>query len=117
MEIVIKGGVVRAVASGPNTPASLLALEIATYLPLPSLLEGARILHDQDENLTAIQLPSHAGPVLVVMPPAEDFEFSILHEAETGRRILGAVRPDRRTSNARQIAYCVTEFLRTRALI
>ncbi|MFD0332257.1 hypothetical protein ACFQZC_38695 [Streptacidiphilus monticola] len=105
----------------PSRPARTPRRRCSRWRSLPTcrflLLEGARILHDQDENLTAIQLPSHAGPVLVVMPPAEDFEFSILHEAETGRRILGAVRPDRRTSNARQIAYCVTEFLRTRALI
>jgi hypothetical protein len=109
-------------ASFPRSPAESFptrAREVATYLPLPSLPEGARVLHDRDEDLTALQLPTRVGPVLLIMPPADGFEYLLVHEGDEIRRIIGTVREDRRVSRStsRQIAYRVAELLHTRALI
>lgn len=121
MEIFIAYGVVSPVTGGelPQSPQATRAREVATFLPLPSLLEGARVLHDLDADLTALQLPTRVGPVLLVMPPADGFEYVLVHEGETGRRIIGTVREDRRVSRStsRQIAYRVAELLRTRYLV
>ncbi|WP_042375616.1 hypothetical protein [Streptacidiphilus neutrinimicus] len=119
MEIIIEKAVVSSVACGPESAQASTARRIATFLPLPSLLAGARVLHDQDENMTALQLPTLAGPVLLVMPAAEEFEYVIIFEGETGRRIIGSVREDRRvkTNAARVVAYRAAEFLRTRRLV
>jgi hypothetical protein len=119
VEIVIAQGCVTAVTRGPESEKASAARQIASYLPLPSLLDKARVLHDQDGNMTSLQLPTYAGPALVVMPAAEEFEYVIIHEGEAGRRIIGTVRrEDRRVRQPlRVIAYRVTEFLRSRALV
>ncbi|WP_042426771.1 hypothetical protein [Streptacidiphilus anmyonensis] len=119
MEIIIAQGCVTSVVHGPESEQASTARQIASFLPLPSLLDGARVLHDQDENMTALQLPTHAGPVLLVMPITEECQYVIIFEGETGRRIIGTVRrEDRRTRQPlRQVAYRVAEFLRSRALV
>jgi hypothetical protein len=57
--------------------------------------------------------------VLLVMPITEECGYVIIHEGETGRRIIGTVRrEDRRVRQPlRQVAYRVAEFLRSRALV
>ncbi|GGN96414.1 hypothetical protein GCM10011579_097870 [Streptomyces albiflavescens] len=118
MEIVISAGKVTARTDEIKTPEAVKARRIANFLPRPELLTGATIVHNEDEKYTAIRFETGAGPVRVVLPVAEGFEFHIIHDSETGARILGSI-PERHRGvslSVRAIAYRISEFLRTRGL-
>ncbi|NUK28301.1 hypothetical protein [Streptomyces lunaelactis] len=114
MEIVITEGKVRSETTGPDPPSAKRARTVANFLPRPELLTGATIVHNLDENYTGIRFETNAGPVVVMMPVAAGFEFTVVHESETGSRILGSIKGQ--TLAARAIAYRISEFLRLKSL-
>lgn len=114
MEIVITGGTVTAATDEIQNPQAVKARRIANYLPRPSLLTSAVIVHDRDEGSTSIRFDTEAGPVRIVMPVAQGFEFHVIHDSETGPRILGSIRGT--SLPVRAIAFRISEFLRTRGL-
>ncbi|MFI9040945.1 hypothetical protein [Streptomyces sp. NPDC053726] len=114
MEIVISEGKVTRSRSAVNTPQALRARSIANYLPRPELLREATIVHDQDEKTTSIRFETNAGPIRVMLPVEIGFEFQVIHDSETGPRILGPIRGS--SLPARVVAFRISEFLRTRGL-
>ncbi|CAM5595003.1 hypothetical protein [Streptomyces sp. NPDC020571] len=114
MEIVISAGKVTSGTAEINTPQAQKARGIANFLPRPELLRDAVIEHNQDENTTSIRFDTKAGPIRVVLPVAHGFEFQIIHDSETGPRILGTFRGS--SLPVRAVAYRISEFLRTRGL-
>ncbi|MGI5414142.1 hypothetical protein ACQEV9_46085 [Streptomyces chartreusis] len=114
MEIVIIDGTVKTEPGEINTPQAKTARGIANYLPRPELLRDAVIVHNQDERTTSIRFDTKAGPIRVVLPVAQGFEFHIIHDSETGPRILGTFRGA--SLSVRAAAYRISEFLRTRGL-
>ncbi|MEV6796536.1 hypothetical protein AB0M87_32150 [Streptomyces sp. NPDC051320] len=115
MELIIAEGKVSAEAAGPDSLNAQRARTIANYLPLPQLLAGAKVVHNLDENYTGIRIETAAGPVVIMMPVAAGFEFNIVHESETGPRILGTVKGS--SLPARAIAYRISEFFHTKGLV
>ncbi|MGV9351222.1 hypothetical protein ACWDSD_42240 [Streptomyces spiralis] len=114
VEIVISGGKVAPSADEITTPQAAKARRIANFLPRPELLRDAVIVHNQDENTTSIRFDTTAGPIRVLLPVAEGFEFHIVHDSDTGPRILGTFRGA--ALSVRAVAYRISEFLRTRGL-
>ncbi|OIJ99034.1 hypothetical protein BIV25_11050 [Streptomyces sp. MUSC 14] len=114
MEIVIVNGKVTPETAKINTPQAEKARGIANFLPRPELLRDAVIVHDQDEKTTSIRFDTAAGPVRVLLPVAQGFEFHIIHESDTGPRILGTFRGA--SLPVRSVAFRISEFLRTRGL-
>ncbi|MFD9825494.1 hypothetical protein [Streptomyces violascens] len=114
MELVISEGIVRSQAQGPDTVHAQRARSIANFLPRPELLRDAVIVHNTDENYTGLRFDTAAGPVVVMMPVAAGFEFNVVHESETGPKILGSIKGA--ALPARAIAYRVSEFLRLKGL-
>ncbi|WP_254585128.1 hypothetical protein [Streptomyces sp. AC04842] len=114
VEIVISAGKVTSGTAEINTPQAQKARGIANFLPRPELLRDAVIEHNQDENTTSIRFDTKAGPIRVVLPVAHGFEFHIIHDSETGPRILGTFRGS--SLPVRAVAYRISEFLRTRGL-
>ncbi|MDX3265603.1 hypothetical protein PV336_41645 [Streptomyces sp. MI02-2A] len=114
MEIVISAGKVTSGAEEFKTPQAAKARRIANYLPRPELLRDAVIEHNRDDNTTSIRFDTTAGPVRILLPVAEGFEFNVIHDSDTGPRILGSFRGD--PLSVRAIAFRISEFLRTRGL-
>ncbi|WP_345127865.1 hypothetical protein [Streptomyces chiangmaiensis] len=80
----------------------------------PELLRDAVIEHNRDDNLTSIRFDTTAGLVRILLPVAEGFEFNVIHDSDTGPRILGSFRGS--SLSVRAIAFRISEFLRTRGL-
>ncbi|MFF8717525.1 hypothetical protein ACF07T_39935 [Streptomyces sp. NPDC015184] len=114
MEIIIAAGKVTASKTTIETPQAARARSIANFLPRPELLRGATIVHDQDEKTTAIRFETNAGPIRVMLPVATGFEFHVIHDSDTGPRILGSIKGN--SLPPRVIAFRISEFLRTRGL-
>ncbi|WP_326757313.1 hypothetical protein OHB35_53330 [Streptomyces phaeochromogenes] len=114
MEIVIAAGRVTPNADEITTPQAVKARRIANFLPRPVLLRDAVIVHNQDDNTTSIRFDTTAGPIRILLPVAEGFEFHVIHDSDTGARILGSIRGG--SISVRAIAYRISEFLRTRGL-
>jgi hypothetical protein len=114
MEIVIRGGKVAPSTDEITTLQAAKARRIANFLPRPELLRDAVIEHNQDENTTSIRFETTAGPIRILLPVAQGYEFHIIHDSDTGPRILGSFR-DARLS-VRAVAFRISEFLRTRGL-
>ncbi|MER5402620.1 hypothetical protein [Streptomyces sp. NPDC002599] len=114
VEIVITAGKVTLGADEATTSQAQRARRIANYFPRPELLRDAVIEHNRDENTTAIRFETSAGPIRVLMPVAEGFEFHIIHDSDTGPRILGSIRGS--SLPVRAVAFRISEFLRTRGL-
>ncbi|MGW1411316.1 hypothetical protein [Streptomyces sp. NPDC002403] len=114
MEIVISEGKVTRSRDAINAPQALRARSIANYLPRPELLREATIVHDQDEKTTSVRFETNAGPVRVMLPVETGFEFHVIHDSETGPRILGSIKGA--SLSARVVAFRISEFLRTRGL-
>ncbi|MFD5572995.1 hypothetical protein [Streptomyces cadmiisoli] len=114
MEIVISGGKVAPSANEVTTPQAAKARRIANFLPRPELLRDAVIEHNQDDNTTSIRFETTAGPIRILLPVAQGFEFYIIHDSDTGPRILGTFRGA--SLSVRAIAFRISEFLRTRGL-
>ncbi|MFE6020760.1 hypothetical protein ACFQ6O_29810 [Streptomyces sp. NPDC056441] len=114
MEIVISAGKVTSSTGEIETSQAVKARSIANFLPRPELLRDATIVHDQDENTTSIRFDTAAGPIRVLLPVAQGFEFHIIHDSDTGPRILGSIRGA--SLPVRVIAFRISEFLRTRGL-
>ena len=115
-ELVISDGRVRPLIFPERleNPQALMARRIANALPFPNLLEKSRIVHNKDENYTGIRIDTAAGPVVFMMPLSPEFEFSLVHESETGKRLLCVMRGTSR--NSRQVAYKLCFWLRSRGL-
>ncbi|MFF7130426.1 hypothetical protein [Streptomyces sp. NPDC008240] len=119
MEIVISGGKVAPSTDEITTPQAAKARQIANFLPRPELLQGAVIVHNQDDNTTSIRFETTAGPIRILLPVAQGFEFHIIHDSDTGPRILGTFRstsPRGVSLSVRAVAFRISEFLRTRGL-
>ncbi|MFD7284021.1 hypothetical protein ACFV80_45365 [Streptomyces sp. NPDC059862] len=114
MEIVISAGKVTPGAEEIKTPQATKARRIANFLPRPELLRDAVIEHNQDDNTTSIRFDTTAGPIRILLPVAQGFEFHIIHDSDTGPRILGTIRGD--SLSVRAVAFRISEFLRTRGL-
>ncbi|MER5200064.1 hypothetical protein ACWD3J_41960 [Streptomyces sp. NPDC002755] len=114
MEIVITAGKVTSGADEITTPQAQKARRIANFLPRPELLRDAVIEHNQDDNTTSIRFETTAGPIRILLPIAEGFEFHIIHDSDTGPRILGTFRGA--SLPVRSVAFRISEFLRTRGL-
>ncbi|MEU6610316.1 hypothetical protein ABZ922_35610 [Streptomyces shenzhenensis] len=114
MEIVISGGRVAPSAEEITTPQAAKARRIANFLPRPELLRDAVIEHNQDDNTTSIRFETMAGPIRILLPVAQGFEFYIIHDSDTGPRILGTFRGE--SLSVRAVAFRISEFLRTRGL-
>ncbi|MFE9604560.1 hypothetical protein [Streptomyces hokutonensis] len=114
MEIVILYGTVTSETGEIDTPQAQKARRIANFLPRPELLRDAIIVHDLDDNTTSIRFDTTAGPIRILLPVAEGFEFHFIHDSETGPRILGTFRGA--SLPVRAIAFRISEFLRTRGL-
>ncbi|MFD9654939.1 hypothetical protein [Streptomyces mirabilis] len=114
MEIVISGGKVAPSTDEITTPQAAKARRIANYLPRPELLRDAVIEHNQDDNTTSLRFETAAGPIRILLPVAEGFEFHIIHDSDTGPRILGTLRGA--SLSVRAVAFRISEFLRTRGL-
>ncbi|MCX5106969.1 hypothetical protein [Streptomyces sp. NBC_00439] len=114
MEIVISEGRVSASTSEIDSPHAVRARSIANYLPRPELLREASIVHDLDEKTTSIRFETKAGPIRVMLPVESGFEFLVIHDSETGPRVLGSIKGS--SLSARVIAFRISEFLRTRGL-
>ncbi|MFF7987854.1 hypothetical protein ACFZDK_54015 [Streptomyces sp. NPDC007901] len=114
MEIVISEGKVSPSADEITTPQAEKARRIANFLPRPELLRDAVIEHNQDEKTTSIRFETTAGPIRILLPVAQGFEFHIIHDSDTGPRILGTFRGS--SLSVRAIAFRISEFLRTRGL-
>ncbi|MFE0547101.1 hypothetical protein [Streptomyces sp. NPDC058891] len=114
MEIVVSAGKVTSGAEEFKTPQATKARRIANYLPRPELLRDAVIEHNRDDNTTSIRFGTTAGLVRILLPVAEGFEFNVIHDSDTGPRILGSLRGD--SLSVRAIAFRISEFLRTRGL-
>ncbi|MFE5082820.1 hypothetical protein [Streptomyces mirabilis] len=84
MEIVISGGKVAPGTDEITTPQAAKARRIANYLPRPELLRDAVIEHNQDDNTTSIRFETAAGPIRILLPVAQGFEFHIIHDSDTG---------------------------------
>lgn len=114
VEIVISRGKVASGADGITTPQAAKARRIANFLPRPELLRDAVIVHNQDDNTTSIRFDTAAGPIRVLLPVAQGFEFYIIHDSDTGPRILGSFRGA--SLSVRAVSFRISEFLRTRGL-
>lgn len=114
VEIVITNGKVTSEPGEINTPQAKRARGIANFFPRPELLRDAVIVHDQDDHTTSIRFDTTAGPIRILLPVAEGFEFHFIHDSETGPRILGTFRGG--SLSVRAIAFRISEFLRTRGL-
>ncbi|TVZ84734.1 hypothetical protein [Streptomyces sp. BK340] len=114
MEIVISGGKVALSSDEIKTPQAAKARQIANFLPRPELLWDAVIVHNQDDNTTSIRFDTMAGPIRILLPVAQGFEFHIIHDSETGPRILGTFRSAK--LSVRAVAFRISEFLRTHGL-
>ncbi|MER8009749.1 hypothetical protein [Streptomyces sp. NPDC094149] len=114
MEIVITNGKVTPETGEIDTPQAKKARRIANYLPRPELLRDAVIVHDQDEHTTSIRFDTMAGPIRILLPVAQGFEFHIIHDSDTGPRILGSIRGA--SLSIRAVAFRISEFMRTRGL-
>ncbi|MEU9015743.1 hypothetical protein AB0D12_39980 [Streptomyces sp. NPDC048479] len=114
MEIVITAGKVTTSTDEITTPQAQKARRIANFLPRPELLRDAIIEHNQDDNTTSIRFETTAGPIRILLPVAEGFEFHIIHDSDTGPRILGSFRGA--SLPVRAVAFRISEFLRTRGL-
>lgn len=97
-----------------KTPQALRARRIANFLPRPELLRDAVIVHDLDENTTSIRFDTTAGPIRILLPVAQGFEFYFIHDSDVGPRILGSFRGA--SLSVRAVAFRISEFLRTRGL-
>lgn len=118
MEIVVSEGRVRPLVFPDRleTPQAVMARRIANSLPFPALLESARIVHNKDENYTGIRIDTNAGPIVFMMPVEPGFDFSLVHESDTGMRLLCVMRARGASPNARQVAYRLCQTLRTKGL-
>jgi hypothetical protein len=118
VEIVIRAGKVKTATDAITTPQAMRARSIANFLPIPSLLTCATIVHNEDDNSTSIRFDTQAGPIRLVLPVAEGFEFHIIHDSDTGPRILDSIPSVVRGSSlsVRAVAFRISEFLRTRGL-
>ncbi|MEU7967317.1 hypothetical protein AB0D09_28220 [Streptomyces sp. NPDC049097] len=114
MEIVISAGKVTPGAEEIKTSQAAKARRIANFLPRPELLRDAVIEHSRDDDTTSIRFDTTAGPVRILLPVAEGFEFNVVHDSDTGPRILGSFRGG--SLSVRAIAFRISEFLRTRGL-
>ncbi|MEU6653408.1 hypothetical protein ABZ904_29225 [Streptomyces sp. NPDC046900] len=114
MEIVISAGKVTSGAEEIKTPQAAKARRIANFLPRPELLRDAVIEHNRDDNTTSVRFDTTAGPVRILLPVAEGFEFNVIHDSDTGPRILGSFRGG--SLSVRAIAFRISEFMRTRGL-
>jgi hypothetical protein len=114
VEIVISGGKVAPSTDEITTPQAVKARRIANFLPRPELLRDAVIEHNQDDNTTSIRFETTAGPIRILLPVAQGFEFHIIHDSDTGPRILGTFRGG--SLSVRAVAFRISEFLRTRGL-
>ncbi|MGW7824108.1 hypothetical protein ACWGLF_39785 [Streptomyces puniciscabiei] len=114
MEIVITNGKVTSETGDIDTPQAQKARRIANFFPRPELLRDAVIVHNQDDHTTSIRFDTAAGPIRILLPVAQGFEFHIIHDSDTGPRILGTFRGASLT--VRAVAYRISEFLRTRGL-
>ncbi|MFI7406905.1 DUF932 domain-containing protein [Streptomyces sp. NPDC049541] len=90
MEIVIIDGKVTSEPGEINTPQAKRARGIANFFPRPELLRDAVIVHDQDEHTTSIRFDTTAGPIRILLPVAQGFEFHFIHDSETGQRMIEA---------------------------
>ncbi|WP_405656398.1 hypothetical protein [Streptomyces sp. NBC_00079] len=114
MEIVIINGKVTSEAGEIDTPQAKKARRIANFLPRPELLRDAVIVHNQDEHTTSIRFDTTAGPIRILLPVAQGFEFHVIHDSDTGPRILGSIRGA--SLSVRAAAFRISEFMRTRGL-
>ncbi|WP_031510866.1 hypothetical protein [Streptomyces megasporus] len=115
-EIVVADGRVRPLIFPERleTPQAAMARRIANNLPFPALVEKSRIVHNRDENYTGIRVETQAGPIVFMMPVTSGFEFNVVHESETGPRLLCVMRGT--SLNARQVAARFCFWLRSRGL-
>lgn len=119
VEILIRAGKVKATTEAIDTPQAKRARGIANFLPIPNLHRYATIVHNEDDNTTSIRFDTQAGPIRLVLPVADGFEFHIIHDGDTGPRILDSIPSVVRGTSlsVRAVAFRVSEFLRTRGLM
>ncbi|MFF4283031.1 hypothetical protein ACFY0Z_30140 [Streptomyces kronopolitis] len=115
MEILVSNGTV-SVVEERDTAQALQARAVANYLPRPALVEAARIVHNEDENYTGIRFNTKIGYIELMLPIAPEFEYTLVHIAPDATRIL-KFKVQRRSRQPRQVAYALSEFLRTRGIL